>query len=733
MELLYFFIYIFDFYEYDIMDNTFSLSKLFSILGFWIFLSIGVGASALLSQQIINHIYSKYIERMESIYQKTKDNIDHRRNKRTTIANKKSDRVPLKENENENDPQKDKKQNDNNRFYSFFLICLVTIIGYFLKYGINVVITNINETKIDDYMEIAGCFNDTICYDNILSDTNLSMSNYGLFYDLTTSMYKDGRNNFIKILCIYGASILASLIIYTIFGCIFTTKKEEVKVPCKDKYCDDCCNNDSYKVYEICGFSIYCENRILERYHYPSCCCCCCECFKLCCCTSSNCFCMIIYSFCYFLRELICPCINDEDCSGYNEADCRCGKEDDYDKKREFFCYCYESKRWQNYIYRFLTSEIQSKIFPYMIQYFVLQIMTLAFEKQYLNFEKIEDSSINQNSTNDTIINNLTNFIENNYFINESNNTNSSNTTNKADNDFRENIITGLVFLGTFYCYFYFTLTFHVIFILFLKFYKNNKERMSESRTSANNLEDSQKFNKNNNGKFSESITSAKILKGSNGILMFNGLYALIFSSLYLVDSEHYFFKNIHFYLVPILMNKFYYFTLNYYCISYAQDKKSFDVVSGQTLISVYLFLWDFAISFIRETESLSTLYLVQLIFSCLPCVVIAYVVIVFLFYMACLFCIAEGEKKCKVLCICIFGSLSFLCIGFCANCLEDDEKCCECNCECCRTCGYCCFDCLDCLGCYDCFGDEVCSCCTCITCYDCCDICVCCHCCEPC
>ena len=33
---------------------------------------------------------------MESLYQKTKDNIDHRRNKRTTIANKKSDRVPLK-------------------------------------------------------------------------------------------------------------------------------------------------------------------------------------------------------------------------------------------------------------------------------------------------------------------------------------------------------------------------------------------------------------------------------------------------------------------------------------------------------------------------------------------------------------------------------------------------------------------------------------------------------------
>ena len=153
-------------------------------------------------------------------------------------------------------------------------------------------------------------------------------------------------------------------------------------------------------------------------------------------------------------------------------------------------------------------------------------------------------------------------------------------------------------------------------------------------------------------------------------------------------------------------MNKFYYFTLNYYCISYAQDNKSYDVVSGQTLISVYLFLWDFAISFIRETESLSTLYLIQLIFSCLPCVVIAYVVIVLLITIVCFFCIAEGMKKCEVLCVCIFGSLLFLCIGFCANCF-DENKCCECNCECCRTCGYCCFDCLDCLGCYDCFGDE--------------------------
>jgi hypothetical protein len=49
-------------------------------------------------------------------------------------------------------------------------------------------------------------------------------------------------------------------------------------------------------------------------------------------------------------------------------------------------------------------------------------------------------------------------------------------------------------------------------------------------------------------------------------------------------------------------MSKFYHFTLIYYCISYTEDKKQFELISGSTLISIYLSISDFIISFIKNS-----------------------------------------------------------------------------------------------------------------------------------
>jgi len=81
---------------------------------------------------------------------------------------------------------------------------------------------NQNETNVDYYMEIAGCVNDTLCYENILKDTNLSINNYTLFNKLTTSFYNDGQKNFIIILIIYVGCMLGSIGIYTLFAWIYT-------------------------------------------------------------------------------------------------------------------------------------------------------------------------------------------------------------------------------------------------------------------------------------------------------------------------------------------------------------------------------------------------------------------------------------------------------------------------------------------------------------------------------
>ena len=52
---------------------------------------------------------------------------------------------------------------------------------------------------------------------------------------------------------------------------------------------------------------------------------------------------------------------------------------------------------------------------------------------------------------------------------------------------------------------------------------------------------------------------------------------------------------------MPILMNKFYYFTLNYYCIYTSEDIKKFDIIPGSSLISIYISIWDFILSLIKS------------------------------------------------------------------------------------------------------------------------------------
>lgn len=90
--------------------------------------------------------------------------------------------------------------------------------------------------------------------------------------------------------------------------------------------------------------------------------------------------------------------------------------------------------------------------------------MTSAFEKQYLNFEEKKEFQ-NSNNTNNTNFKNLTNLLEFTGFLNEANNFTDSTKDNDENNIFsyKEYILTYIIFIGTFVCYFYFTLTFQII------------------------------------------------------------------------------------------------------------------------------------------------------------------------------------------------------------------------------------------------------------------------------
>jgi hypothetical protein len=201
---------------------------------------------------------------------------------------------------------------------------------------------------------------------------------------------------------------------------------------------------------------------------------------------------------------------------------------------------------------------------------------------------------------------------------------------------------------------------------------------------------------------------SNEILDGTHGILFFNGLFSLIFSSFYLSKNEDikdlFFDKNTNIIILPILMNKLFYLTLNYYCTYTTEEKKNqdFEIISGSTLISIYLSIFDLIISLIKKIPSNPALFITQICFSCIPCFFVA------LFIIALIWALLTECNIIQIL-ICIlsyllcFGCLwydydAFYCIGstcYCELCCCDVLSCCYC--ECCENkCGQCdiCCDC---------------------------------------
>jgi len=77
-------------------------------------------------------------------------------------------------------------------------------------------------------------------------------------------------------------------------------------------------------------------------------------------------------------------------------------------------------------------------------------------------------------------------------------------------------------------------------------------------------------------------------------------------------------------------MNKFFYFTLVFFCVSFSEEKKKFEIISGSTLISIYLTIWNLIISLIRNHSSLYALYITQIVFSSLPSLVLIGFILIF-------------------------------------------------------------------------------------------------------
>mgnify|MGYP006916099093 CR=1 FL=1 len=311
------------------------------------------------------------------------------------------------------------------------MVCLTTIIGYFIKYLTNTIIAVNDNLKIDKYIYLTNCGNNITCFQNIINDTNLQSSNKSLFENLNDNIYKDNQKYFYFIIIIYGACIVFSILLYSFFICIFDKKEKKLDEEEENN------TKNKYRVCEICGYIIYSQNIVLNP--NPRCC----ECITLLCETLLNC---INIAFCTIISCKCINCDNKEDAEqngdkkiensndkiddyqeNENNTCCNCCleyKEDDYKKNKEFFCYCYQAERKHYWFNRFLTNEVQRKLLPYMAEYFLLQLLICAFEKHYnLNSQNYYDFDNNAN-----------------HFIND--------------------IYSFLTFILSFFLFFYFTLSF---------------------------------------------------------------------------------------------------------------------------------------------------------------------------------------------------------------------------------------------------------------------------------
>ena len=342
-----------------------------------------------------------------------------------------------------------------------------------------------------------------------------------------------------------------------------------------------------------------------------------------------------------------------------------------------------------------------------MAEYFILQILICAFEKKYfLQFEDNYNPISNKTNPSNARIIHFNNFTNITYNFSDENDSND--VLINDDYSF-------LIFILSFFLFLYFTLSFSKI----VHFFKRRSKKDEK-------FDDIKKL-------------SSGILNGTHGILIFDGLFTLIFSSLYLSDNNNPIFENNNFLLFPILMNKFNYFTLVFYCINYSEEKRKFELISSSTLITVYISIINFIISLIRNNISPKSLYIIQLVIACcIPCPFILICLFIF-FYVFCNSEIFYPQRISMILCvasyICCFGGF-WMTGDFYENLVDSVEEgtfdfSTDCFCNCC----YCLFDCLFCLNsaccCKSICPEVLCSCCNCCICYDCFECCDCFYCCQ--
>ena len=541
--------------DYEIFEK-YTIGQILYLIICYLLLFVGVGSSALLSQQLLTDHFEQYsLFLYFNKYGKKKKNKN-------------------KEDEKIQEPY-------------FILVCVTSILGFLIKYILDIVIYY-KKHSFDEQFETEEIS------DSLFADTNTTDIGVNI------EIFDHDKKLFYWIIAIYGISIILSIIGYKVFKMVYEGDEDNEDENKEKKEIREC---------NIFGYIIYLKEyndkelrdekkekkeekeeeneeeeahigyvtevvtapkikklpsgdiKVVKEYtkkklniKEKTCICLKKFCRKLCLCIK-----LLSDSFISWFNEIICPffCCEKTCCCCCCCCECKEEKikEDDYELNEGYFCYCYKAKKNVKWFNRFIRDETQKKIFPLLLQYFIIQLNTIAFEKI---FEENNEDGSNEFNDSKSI----------GYFV--------------------------FIFGLSLYIFFYFTSSFGYLYSFYL-----------EGRKA-----DMIKKNKSQLGESTEKISN-RILNGTYGIIIFNGFYSLIVSSICLsktVDNNYYFY-------VPILINKFYYFTFAHQCTTYTDKDDEINYFTVATLLSIYLEIWDFFINLLKQAPT-NILLWIQLVLS---------------------------------------------------------------------------------------------------------------------
>ena len=335
-------------------------------------------------------------------------------------------------------------------------------------------------------------------------------------------------------------------------------------------------------------------------------------------------------TFCHIFNVILCG--KQEICK-CNCKCCGCDK-NSYNKISEDFCFCYKEKRKYKWCHDYISSQVQRDIIPYVLEYYLLGLIIIFFDKKFANF-KVE-------STKKSI-------FDGDFSIED------------AMNNYEINKKWLIVLFGLYFFYWISG--------------KYGKSKMNK------NKEDNSDINY---------ITSFAILNGVHIMLFMNSIISLVFSSLYLINKTDFG----DYILLPIIITQYFYFSLNYYCIciSDQQDDNEF-IFSGKILITVYIKVWNIIYEIIKDNIGDEDYIIIfQIVLSGIIFLTFIYYLICSNSKFKYIIC--ENCMNCNV---CEFFQLFLPCCKhniycedgtlFCDCCCCDEDCCCYCNkCESCYT-----------------------------------------------